>query len=156
MQTNSQLRELYDSTGLTANMEDYMETISMLSEKKRVVRVKDIAKQLNIKMPSVTSALNKLRDLKLIEYEKYGFVELTENGKIISEHVYNRHRSLAEFFSKVLFLDTDDADKEACKVEHALTPETCVQLHKFMQVIQKAEEKQEPWYETLRSALTKK
>ena len=47
---------------LTSNMEDYIETISILSRHNKVVRVKDIAKKLGIKMPSVTAALIKLKE----------------------------------------------------------------------------------------------
>ena len=55
--------------------------------------LKKIAKELNIKMPSVTAALNKLKDLKLIEYEKYGYIELTVKGKEIAELVLDGERS---------------------------------------------------------------
>jgi len=152
---NSELHQLYDSTGLSSNMEDYIETISRLSIENRVVRVKDIAKKLDIKMPSVTAALNRLREMGLIEYEKYNFIELTEKGKKISGQVYNKHRQLSDFFHNVLQLDLPAAEQEACKVEHALMPETCVQLHKFMQFIKSAETEKEPWYSNLRSALDK-
>lgn len=155
-ENNLDIQKLYESTGLSSNMEDYMETIAMLSVENRVVRVKDIAKKLDIKMPSVTSALNKLRDMELIEYEKYGFVELTEKGREISEHVYNKHLCLYEFFHEALQLDPVMADQEACKVEHALMPETCVQLHKFMKFIKSAKNQKEPWYNVLTEILTDK
>jgi len=153
-ENNADIQKLYESTGLSSNMEDYMETIAMLSVENRVVRVKDIAKKLDIKMPSVTSALNKLRDMGLIDYEKYGFVELTEKGKEISEQVYNKHLCLYDFFHEVLQLNPITADQEACKVEHSLTPETCVQLHKFMKFIKSPETQKERWYKNLRSLLT--
>ncbi|MCL1911252.1 MAG: metal-dependent transcriptional regulator [Leptospirales bacterium] len=152
---NSELQQLYDSTGLSSNMEDYLEAISRLSVENRVVRVKDIAKKLDIKMPSVTAALNRLREMEFIEYEKYGFIELTEKGKKISAQIYNKHKQLSDFFHNVLQLDPAAAEQEACKVEHALTPETCVQLHKFMQFIKSAETEKESWYSDLRSALEK-
>jgi len=150
-----ELHQLYDLTGLSSNMEDYLETISRLSIDNRVVRVKDIAKKLEIKMPSVTAALNRLREMELIEYEKYGFIELTEKGKKISGQIYNKHRQLSDFFHNVLQLDPVAAENEACKVEHTLMPETCIQLHKFMQFIKSAETEKEPWYDDLRSALDK-
>jgi DtxR family Mn-dependent transcriptional regulator len=153
---DSELHQLYDLTGLSSNMEDYMEVISLLSVENRVVRVKDIAKKLNIKMPSVTSALNRLRDLELIEYEKYVFVELTEEGKKISGQVYNKHKQLSHFFHDVLQLNPVTADQEACKVEHTLTPEACIQLHKFMQFMKKADDDKEPWYAELRAVLVQK
>ena len=150
---DSELHQLYDLTGLSSNMEDYIETISRLSIENKVVRVKDIAKKLFIKMPSVTAALNRLREMGLIEYEKYGFIELTEKGRKISAQIYNKHMQLSDFFHNVLQLDPDTAEQEACKVEHTLMPETCVQLHKFMQFIKSAETEKESWYNNLRSAL---
>ncbi len=42
---------------LTSAMEDYLETIFDLDRQKKVVRVKDIAKRLSVKMPTVTSML---------------------------------------------------------------------------------------------------
>jgi DtxR family Mn-dependent transcriptional regulator len=42
---------------LTPAMEDYLEAIFNLGKEKRVVRVKDIAKRLGVKMPTVTNML---------------------------------------------------------------------------------------------------
>jgi DtxR family Mn-dependent transcriptional regulator len=89
-------------------------------------------------MPSVTAALNKLKEIGLIEYEKYGFIELTEKGRKAADRVYNKHICLSEFFNKVLLLDPVKAEDEACRVEHALEPMTCIQLHKFMQFARNA------------------
>ncbi len=152
---DKELLSLYEYTGLSSNMEDYMETISILEQEKRVVRVKDIAKRLCIKMPSVTSALNKLKALELIDYEKYGFVELTEQGSMLAEQVYNKHKCLTEFFKKVLMLDDDTAGQEACRVEHTLAPETCVQFHKLLNFIRNAESADSSWYTDMKSALRK-
>ncbi|HOP61879.1 MAG TPA: metal-dependent transcriptional regulator [Spirochaetota bacterium] len=124
--------ELYGDTELSPHMEDYIETIAVLSQNNRVVRVRDIAAELKIKMPSVTSALNKLKELGLIEYEKYGYIELTKTGSIVSERVLSRHICLADFFSNVLKLPKEKAEAEACKIEHHITPELCKRIHKFL------------------------
>ena len=152
-ESNSQLEERYRDTGLSSHMEDYMEAIAMLMVTNKVVRVKDIAKKLNIKMPSVTAALNKLKEMELIEYEKYGFIELTEEGRVIADRVYNKHSCLAQFFEKILKLSPEDADTEACKVEHALTANSCIQLHKFLRFFEKEEEAGEDWIARLHKYL---
>ncbi len=153
MMTVLQLDDLYRETGLTSNMEDYMEAIAMLSEEHRVVRVKDIAKKLSIKMPSVTAALNKLRDLGLIDYEKYGFIELTGKGKTIAESIYSRHRCLTEYYHVVLNLDLKTAEREACKVEHDLSPETCKQIHKLLHFYKTEEKRKSDWVNRLKKSL---
>jgi DtxR family Mn-dependent transcriptional regulator len=126
------IEKLYASTDLSSHMEDYIEAIAVLSEQNRVVRVKDIAAYLKIKMPSVTSALSKLKESGLIDYEKYGYVELTKKGNIISNRVISRHLCLKEFFNKILNLSEDQAAAEACKIEHHITPETCKMIHKLL------------------------
>lgn len=148
-----ELNLLYNSTELSSNMEDYLETIIMLSEQNKVVRVKDIAKKLNIKMPSVTAALNKLKDANLIEYEKYGFIELTSDGESIAQRVYNRHNCLNNFFNKFLLLNAIESDKEACKVEHNIQTTTCIKIHKLMDFFEEEQANDAKWIEKMKKAI---
>ncbi len=151
--SQKRIESRYADTGLTSHMEDYLETIYVLSMKNRVVRVKDIARHLEIKMPSVTAALNKLRQNDLIDYEKYGFIELTEEGKKLANQVYDRHNCLSSFFEEVLNLDCTNAENVACRVEHALTPDSCVRLHNFLEFFHAEEKAGEPWIERLRNVI---
>ncbi len=146
---------LYADTDLTPHMEDYIERIAILSRNNRVVRVKDIAAELKIKMPSVTSALNKLKELGLIDYEKYGYIELTPTGSIISDRVLSRHICLTEFFSRVLKLPSDRAEAEACKIEHHITPDLCKRIHKFLIYFRKEESAGKDWTSELNTLLLK-
>lgn len=143
----------YRETGLSSNMEDYMETIVILASENRVVRVKDIARRLGIKMPSVSAALAKLKEMSLIEYEKYGFVELTEEGQKIADCVLKRHTCLADFFSTVLQIDCEAADGEACRVEHCLSSKTCSQLHRFLDFYKAEEAEGNDWVERMKKSL---
>ena len=59
-------------------MEDYLESISILAQEEKVVRVTQISKALGVKKPSVTSALKKLAKEELVEHERYGYVKLTD------------------------------------------------------------------------------
>jgi len=54
------------TTNLTSNMEDYLEAIMTLQEEQKVARVRDIARQLNVKMPSVTRAVRNLAEKGLV------------------------------------------------------------------------------------------
>jgi DtxR family transcriptional regulator, Mn-dependent transcriptional regulator len=143
----------YRDTGLSPHMEDYMEAIGVLSAANKVVRVKDIAKKLSIKMPSVSAALTKLKELELIDYEKYGYIELTEMGRELSARVLKRHNCLIDFFANVLQVEGVTADGEACKVEHDLTPHTCAQIHKFLDFYKAEEAAGIDWIARLKKAL---
>lgn len=135
----------YFNTELSANMEDYIETISILAQKNKIVRVKDIAGKLKIKMPSVTAALNKLKEQKLIHYEKYGYIELTDQGKKIADRIYDKHNIINDFLTKFLHLDARKSQDEACTLEHYLSPETCTQISKLMQYYTLEKEEKKAW-----------
>ncbi len=122
--------------GLTSVMEDYLETIVELHEKKRVVRVKDIAEGMNVKMSTVTSMLKTLSGRKLVNYAKYEYVELTKEGEAVGKEMQRRHGLLLKFLTEILKIDFKTADKDACRMEHALSPVTLDSFTDFMEFIQ--------------------
>jgi len=79
----------YTRSRYTRSIEEYIKAIYILSKRKRVVRVKDIALLLNVKPPSVTASLNRLLKMGLIEYEKRGYANLTPRGKKYPEECYS-------------------------------------------------------------------
>jgi len=132
---------------LTSVMEDYLEAIFNLDKEKKVVRVKDIAKRLDVKMPTVTSMLKTLRNRKLVHYEKYEYVELTDKGSEVGGEVHRKHIILRRFLTDVLNIDLNTADKEACKMEHALSAGTLDSITDFMAFIQACPRVGEDWLE---------
>lgn len=116
----------------TSVMEDYLEAIYDLEQDKKVVRVKDIAKRMNVKMPTVTSMLKTLSDRGLVHYEKYEYVELTDQGAGVGREMRRRHEALLQFLTTVLKIDHHTADQEACLMEHALSANTLEHMTDFM------------------------
>lgn len=117
---------------LSATLEDYLEAIKMLCDKKGFARVKEISKMLNVEMPSVNSAIKRLKKKGLILYEKYGYIELTSNGNIIARKIYNRHVKIKEFFEKLLNMDSEVAEENACKIEHSISEDTFNRILSFL------------------------
>ena len=130
---------------LTPVMEDYLEAIYDLDQEKRVVRVRDIAKRLNVKMPTVTSMLKTLNERDLVNYEKYEYVELTKSGNSVGREMRRRHGVLLEFLVDILKVDHQTADDEACKMEHALSADTLDRLIDFMDFIRSCPRAGENW-----------
>jgi len=114
-------------------LEDYLEAIYILSRNNRVVRVTDIAHRLGVKKPSVVAALKKLKEQGLIEQEKYGFVELTPEGLSVARRVYSRHEVLLKFFRDVLGVPPDVAERDACLMEHYLSPESLEGIRRLVE-----------------------
>jgi DtxR family Mn-dependent transcriptional regulator len=121
---------------LTSVMEDYLEAIFDLDKEKKVVRVKDVAKRMDVKMPTVSSMLKTLKSRGLVHYEKYEYIELTKSGTAVGKEMRRRHEILHRFLTEVLKIDPAVADQEACKMEHALSAETLESLTDFLAFIQ--------------------
>lgn len=113
---------------LSPSLEDYLESILFLEKKNRVARVKDIAELLKVQMPSVTGALKNLREKNLVEYEKNSFIVLTESGKKIADSVQKRHDILTKFLKNILLLKNENAEDQACQIEHIITPGTAKRI----------------------------
>jgi DtxR family Mn-dependent transcriptional regulator len=129
----------------SASMEDYLESIIMLREKKEAVRVSQMSKALGVKMPSVTSALRKLSQQGLVEHNRYGRVQLTPEGEKIAQNVYRRHEALRRFLAEILKVDPEVAAVDACEMEHAVSPTTQRKLAKFIEFVLKPPEGQPKW-----------
>jgi Mn-dependent DtxR family transcriptional regulator len=114
--------------------EDYLEAILMIKEKKGAVRSIDIADELGYSKASVSIAMKKLRENGYINMDKGGAITLLKPGKEIAERIYERHKVLTRIFEH-LGVDHDTAAKDACKVEHDLSPETFRALKKFSKTI---------------------
>lgn len=121
---------------LTPAMEDYLEAIFNLAKEKRVVRVKNIAGRLGVKMPTVTNMLKTLRKNGLIEYEKYEYLELTNRGSAIGSEIDRRHNILRNFLTDILKINAKTANEEACRMEHGISHATMHRLIEFMDFLQ--------------------
>jgi len=120
----------------TPSMEDYLEAIAMLRDANKAVRVSQISRRLKVRMPSVTSALEKLSERGLVEHERYGYVGLTSEGENVAEDVIRRHKALSRFFAEALDIDHETAEEDACKIEHVISPLSLERMIKFIEFIQ--------------------
>jgi DtxR family Mn-dependent transcriptional regulator len=113
---------------LSAPMEDYLEAIGQLCAKNGVARIKDIAAKLEVSMASVVGAMKSLKRKGLVEQEHYGYVSLTVPGSRAAQSIIHRHQVLSHFLEKILGLDRETASRDACRIEHAVGPETVKRL----------------------------
>lgn len=132
---------------LTLAMEDYLEAIFNLGNEKRAVRVKDIAKRLKVKMPTVTNMLKTLSSRGFIDYEKYEYIELTRKGHRVGKEIHRRHSVLRGFLTNILKINPKKADEEACKMEHGVSSSTLNRFVEFMGFIQSCPRAGSTWLE---------
>ncbi len=129
---------------LSSNMEDYLETIALLKRDKSVARVKDISRLLKVTKPSVSSALGFLSESGLIIHERYGYVDLTLEGERLAKGVQEKHDMLTKFLREVLDISPKIAAEDACRMEHAISPQTFQKLTKFIEFVETRPEHDRP------------
>ncbi|MDE6195544.1 MAG: metal-dependent transcriptional regulator [Erysipelotrichaceae bacterium] len=110
--------------------ENYLETILILEKRNEVVRSVDIAKELHFSKPSVSRAVNVLKNDGYIEIEKGGSIHLTTEGRKIAEQIYERHLLLTEYLIYI-GVNEQTAMEDACRMEHIISQETfdCLKKH---------------------------
>ena len=118
--------------------EDYLEQILMLREKKGVVRSIDIANSMGYSKPSISIAMKHLRENGYVVMNEDNYISLTEKGSEIANRIYNRHRTLTRLLVK-LGVPEDLAEKDACKVEHDLSPESYDALKQHLKALESTE-----------------
>lgn len=110
-----------DQELLSPSAEDYMEMIYRLSRKQGFTRVNDLAGALNVQPPSVTKMIQKLSEMKLIKYEKYGVIMLEQEGKTLGKALLYRHNLIEEFLRLLNISEGLLAETE--KMEHTINDE---------------------------------
>jgi len=115
---------------MTQSLEDYLETIYILISEGRPAQVRDVARLLDVKMPSVVKAIHELKKLELVTQEPYSPIKLTPKGERVAMRVLNRHKLLRSFLV-MLGVSRKTADRDACLMEHILSAETIDKIRAY-------------------------
>lgn len=106
---------------LTSSLEDYLEVIYNSINKTNSVRAVDISRELSVSRASVSEALKRLAEKKLINYGRYDVISMTDEGKKLAEKVIEKHDALQYFFEEMMGLGREEAAQTACKIEHIIS-----------------------------------
>ena len=126
-----------DNMKLTNSQEEYLTIIYLLSIKNHKIRVTDVAQKLNITKSSVTKAVIKLNDLKLVKYETYGNIELTKCGTIVVKKILEKQDLLEIFLIGVLNVDEKIALEDIKYLQHGLSDSTKLNLKNYIRTLLK-------------------
>ena len=123
------------SKPLTPNMEMYLKTIYEIVGEGGEPRVKAIADRLGVKMPSVSGALETLQHRGLVAHDRYGDVRLTSRGSKVAREVKGRNDLIHRFLLEVLRIPPATASRDACVLEHVVSPQTLDRLASFLEFL---------------------
>ena len=118
-------------------LESYLEAIADIQNEQGAVSPSVLAEKMGCKRSSVTSALQRLAENGLINYHTYRPVTLSPKGKEVIESLNRYHKILANFFENVLGLDEEFSQKEACRLEHQISPQTIERISDYVEFLDK-------------------
>jgi DtxR family transcriptional regulator, Mn-dependent transcriptional regulator len=113
--------------------EDYLEAILILQQEHGFVRSVDVANRLHVSKPSVSRAMSILKDNGYIIFDLGNMIKLTEKGQNKATDVYSRHQLLTKFLTKITGVPADQAEENACRVEHDIDADVVAGIRKWME-----------------------
>jgi len=113
---------------ISESLEDYLKSVYQIQIEKDFARVKDVVEILGVKTSSVISALKKLSENGLVDYEKYSYIKLTQAGLMQASLLFEKHNSVKTFLEAVLYIESSKADELAHGLEHHLNQELLTKM----------------------------
>ena len=112
--------------------EMYLESIYVLSKAQGTVRSIDISEYMGYSKPSVSRAVNLLKNGGYIVMDKDNLITLTDSGLEIARKIFERHTLLVNLLIR-LGVSEKTAAEDACKLEHAISDESFEAIRRHMQ-----------------------
>ena len=125
-----------DEETLSASLEDYLEAIYHIVKEKQAAKAKDISLRMDVNSSSVTGALRALSKRGLVNYAPYDLITLTQDGEKTAKTVVYKHKALLNFFKTVFCVDDKEAEENACKIEHVISPTVLDRFIKYSEYVE--------------------
>ena len=103
--------------------ENYLKALLTLGNEDGAVTVNELSKKLGIKMPTVNSMMKKLAEKKLVHYETYKPLRLTEQGKKEAALILRKHRLTEMYLVEKMGFGWEQVHDIAEQIEHLHSPE---------------------------------
>ena len=117
-------------------IENYLETIYILSQQQNEVHAIDICSYLSYSRPTVSIVLRQMREHGLVIVNEDNHIFLTDEGLRIATRIFERHEVLTNMLM-MLGVSRETALHDACKIEHDLSDETFEAIKRHMEAYAK-------------------
>ncbi|MFA5802798.1 MAG: metal-dependent transcriptional regulator [Thermoleophilia bacterium] len=116
---------------LTPAVEEYLEAIYKMALDGQVIAAR-LAERMSVSPPTVADMLRRLSDNGYVKTSRREGVQLTKKGQETAESLVRRHRLWERFLTDVLGLEWDAVHEEACRLEHAMSPQVEEKLSEIL------------------------
>lgn len=117
---------------VTEAIQNYLETIYILSLKHSEVHAVDVCAYLSYSRPTISIVLRQMREKGLVTVDEENHIHLTKEGLAIATALYERHTLLSRLLIS-LGVSDETAMHDACKIEHDLSDESFQAIKRYVQ-----------------------
>ena len=111
---------------------EYLKTIYIIQKQNKIPRVTDIAEKMNCTKASVNKSLKLLKEEKLIKYESYGQIEITEEGTKLAKKILEANDIVFLFLKEILGEEEEIAKEEAKELKMVMRDSSLNKLAKYL------------------------
>ncbi|WP_320408686.1 metal-dependent transcriptional regulator [Candidatus Soleaferrea massiliensis] len=119
---------------VTESMEDYMEMICRYALLDGFVRISTLADKLNVKPSSASKMVKILKEMELVDFERYGFVKPSQKGWTLGNYLLYRHEILHRFFCMIN--ESTNELEQTEQVEHYINETTVRNIERFLSAME--------------------
>jgi DtxR family Mn-dependent transcriptional regulator len=117
---------------VSSSKENYLKAIYHLQEEDGVVTTNALAKELDTRAASITDMLKKLKNQKLLLYEKYQGFRLSPEGRKLAIQIIRKHRLWEVFLVDKLNFGWEEVHEIAEELEHITSKKLIDKLDEFL------------------------
>src|SRR5882724_12584013 len=112
--------------------ENYLKSLFNLANENGETSVNELSKRLDIKMPTLNSMMKKLAQKKLVHYESYKPIKLTEKGKKEAALIIRKHRLTEMYLVEKMGFGWEQVHSIAEQIEHIQSPDFFEKMDKLL------------------------
>ncbi|MED3661600.1 MULTISPECIES: metal-dependent transcriptional regulator [Ureibacillus] len=116
---------------VSPSKEKYLIEIFVNLNEEGYTRVSQLAKSLQVSVPSVSKMVKKLNDEEYIKFQRYGIITLTDKGKDLCEQLLKNRLVLIRFF-KFIGVEEEIVEDEVKAIQHNLSVDVIEKIDGFL------------------------
>lgn len=125
----------FDQNVVSHSAAHHLMAIDDLISRLGYARVSDVARQLNITRGSVSISLQPLKKEGLVIQDENRHLRLSDRGQALVDAIKTKREVARRLFAELLGVPPDQAEIDACKLEHLLSNETARRLISFLRFL---------------------
>ncbi len=130
----------FEQNVITHSAAHHLMAIDDLVSRLGYARVSDIARRLHITRGSVSISLKPMKEAGLVLQDENRHLRLSEQGQRLVDAVKNKRVLVQRLLSELLGADEQQAEIDACKMEHLISNQTAGRLVAFFRFVDSQEQ----------------